>query len=133
MILLNFSDSNMPADTEIAVPTSSPRTTADLDLHPAVQRFAAAARAKFGDRLDRIVLYGSRAHGDHRPDSDYDIAIFVRDRVNAYTEYADLAGIAGWALADDDVEINAWLHRAEAWPSSTLPILRAIRRDGITL
>lgn len=123
----------MTAKIAIAAPSLSSRTAADLDLHPAVLRFVDAARAQFGDRLECIVLYGSRARGDHRPDSDYDVAIFVRDLVNAYTEYAPLAGIAGWTLADDDVEINAWLHRAETWTTNTSPFLREIRRDGVIL
>jgi uncharacterized protein len=80
-----------------------------------------------------MVLYGSRARGDHRPDSDYDIAIFVRDLENAYTEYAELATIAGWALADDDVEINGRLYRVDVLQESTLPLLRQIRRDGLAL
>jgi uncharacterized protein len=123
----------MPADTVIATPASTSRTAADLDLHPAVQRFVDAARAQFGGRLDRIVLYGSRARGDHRLDSDYDIAIFVHDLVNAYTEYAPLAGIAGWILVDDDVEINARLYAAETWRTGAAPFHREIRRDGIVL
>ena len=31
-----------------------------------------------GDRLLRMVLFGSRARGDHGVESDYDIAIIVR-------------------------------------------------------
>jgi predicted nucleotidyltransferase len=31
----------------------------------------------YGDRLARVVLYGSRARGDAHPDSDYDVAVFI--------------------------------------------------------
>lgn len=34
----------------------------------------------FGDRLTAVLLYGSRARGDAAADSDYDIAVFLRDR-----------------------------------------------------
>jgi hypothetical protein len=33
--------------------------------------FPAALGEAYGDRLERVVLYGSRARGDYRPDSDY--------------------------------------------------------------
>lgn len=30
-------------------------------------------------KVTRVILFGSRARGDARPDSDYDVAVFVRD------------------------------------------------------
>jgi len=33
--------------------------------------------------IDRLVLFGSRARGDHRPDSDYDLLIVVVRREEA--------------------------------------------------
>lgn len=33
-------------------------------------------------RVARVVLFGSRARGDARRDSDYDVAVFVRDMNN---------------------------------------------------
>ena len=123
----------MPADHTTAAHIRTPRYAREFDLHPAVLRFRDAVRNQFGDRLELIVLYGSRARGDHRPDSDYDIAIFVRDLDNLFTEYAPLAAIAGQALAQDDIEINAQLHPADAWQTSTAPLLRHIRQEGLAL
>ena len=41
-----------------------------------LQSFRAALNEMYGDRIDRVVLFGSRARGDARPDSDYDVAVF---------------------------------------------------------
>jgi uncharacterized protein len=51
---------------------------ADPTQHPALLRFAASVRALYGDRVERIVLFGSRARGDAREDSDWDVAVFLR-------------------------------------------------------
>jgi predicted nucleotidyltransferase len=37
----------------------------------------AALRAALGDRLVAVVLFGSRARGDHRPESDWDLLVIA--------------------------------------------------------
>ncbi len=47
--------------------------------NPILKRFRAALDEIYGDRLERVVLFGSHARGDARADSDYDIAVFMQD------------------------------------------------------
>lgn len=66
---------------------------ADRRLEDAVPRRAAArlrafrrqAERMLPDRITQVVLFGSRARGDARPGSDYDVAVFVRDLDNWLT------------------------------------------------
>src|ERR1700690_1611096 len=60
---------------------------------PAMRRFAAAVRALYGDRVERIVLFGSRARGDAREDSDWDVAIFLHDLGDWWTEAEPLGAV----------------------------------------
>ena len=39
---------------------------------PVLTRFCATVMEIYGDRVERVVLFGSRAHDDAKPDSDYD-------------------------------------------------------------
>lgn len=39
---------------------------------PVLRRFRAALDEAYGERIERVVLYGSRARGNARPDSDYE-------------------------------------------------------------
>ena len=43
-----------------------------------VQRFKERVTEALGDRLDRIVLFGSRARGDAEEDSDFDFLVTVQ-------------------------------------------------------
>jgi hypothetical protein len=46
---------------------------------PILQRFRAALDTLYRDRIERVVLFGSRARGDAREDSDYDVAVLLKN------------------------------------------------------
>jgi predicted nucleotidyltransferase len=48
-----------------------------LTHDPILTRFRAALDEIYGARLARVVLFGSRARGEARPDSDYDLAVLL--------------------------------------------------------
>ena len=60
---------------------------------PVLKRFRAELEKAYGEKLDRVVLFGSRARGDARPDSDYDVAVFLNRSRELWTESAALADI----------------------------------------
>src|SRR5450631_3697953 len=62
------------------------------NIDPIMSRFHAALDKIFGEQVERVVLFGSRSHGDARPDSDYDVAIFLRDPIGFGEEMRKIAG-----------------------------------------
>lgn len=44
----------------------------------AVKHFVRGLKQRLGGRLDRVLLFGSRARGDARADSDIDLLVLVR-------------------------------------------------------
>ncbi|ASJ02942.1 nucleotidyltransferase [Thermococcus profundus] len=38
-------------------------------------------REAFGDRVKEVIIFGSRARGDYREDSDFDILLILRDGI----------------------------------------------------
>jgi len=47
---------------------------------------------------ERIYLFGSRARGEARPESDYDLLVVVRERVGPGREMEQRANAALWGL-----------------------------------
>ena len=62
------------------------------ETDPVLSGFRQAMRELYGPRIERVVLYGSRARGDAKPDSDYDIAVFLRDLSSRWNEVRRIAG-----------------------------------------
>jgi|SRR5579863_9874350 len=56
-------------------------------------RYRKALDAMYGNRIERVVLFGSRARGDAHPGSDYDLAVFLRDMEDRGTEMDRLADL----------------------------------------
>jgi predicted nucleotidyltransferase len=99
---------------------------------PILKRFRAALDELYGDRIERIVLYGSRARGDHRDDSDYDVAVFLDDLTNRWKEVDRIAAITTDILIDTGELINAMVFPAGAYRERT-GFMHEVRLDGIDL
>jgi uncharacterized protein len=96
---------------------------------PILSRFRLALGKVYGERLERVVLYGSRARGDHQPDSDYDIAVFIKDPGSLGEEIRRLAGVETDILWDTGAVINALPFPAGAYRERT-GFMHELRRDG---
>jgi predicted nucleotidyltransferase len=99
---------------------------------PVLRRFKAALDAAYGSRIERVVLYGSRARGDARPDSDYDVAVFLRDLPDRWREMDRLADIGNEILDDEGKFVHAMAYSAGAYRELT-PLMHEIRKDGIAI
>ncbi|MGO8846640.1 MAG: nucleotidyltransferase domain-containing protein [Methylocella sp.] len=96
---------------------------------PILKRFRAALDEIYGNRLDRVVLFGSHARGEARPDSDYDIAVFLKDPDSFWKESGRLAEIETDILYDTGAVINALPFPAGAYREQT-PLMHEVRREG---
>jgi DNA-binding transcriptional ArsR family regulator len=82
-------------------------------------------------RLRGVFLYGSRARGDHRPDSDVDILI-VLDQIADYgTDLRRSSALASELSLDHDVTVTRLLVPEAAWTTRDRPIILSAARDAI--
>jgi predicted nucleotidyltransferase len=95
-------------------------------------RFRAALRELYGEQLERVILYGSRARGEARPDSDYDVAVFLRDLADRWAEADRIAIVATEILNETGAVIHAMPYRASDYGERT-PLMHEIRQEGLDL
>jgi predicted nucleotidyltransferase len=98
---------------------------------PILKRFRAALDEIYGERLERVVLFGSRAR-DAREDSDYDVAVFLEDLTDRWSELNRLADLSTDILYETGEFIHAMPYRAGSYQERT-PLMHEIRTDGIDL
>ncbi len=100
---------------------------------PVISKFRAALGKAYGPRLERAVLYGSRARGDAKPGSDYDIAVFLKNMDSRWDEFGTLAEIEVDLLDETGAVVHAMPYPAGSWSGRSSPLMHEIRRDGLDL
>ena len=110
---------------------SAAMTTA-LTSDPVLIRFRKASDAMYGQRIERVVLFGSRARGHARAESDHDIAIFLNDFEDRWSEVDQIIPLVTDILYDEGAFIHAMPYRAGAY-LERMPLMHEIRREGVDL
>jgi predicted nucleotidyltransferase len=99
---------------------------------PVLKRLRAALDQVYGERIERVVLFGSRARGDAHEDSDYDVAVFLRGMTDRFAEMDRLADLGTDILNETGEFVHAMPYRAGSYDERT-PLMLAVRSEGIDL
>ncbi len=99
---------------------------------PILSSFRDALGRVYGTRLERVVLFGSRARGDADPDSDYDVAVFLNDMPDRWAEIDRLTALKLPYLEHDAVFFDVMPYRAQDYDKET-GLMYAIRTEGVPL
>lgn len=86
----------------------------------------------YSARLERVLLFGSRARGEARPESDYDVAVFLEPLDDRWVELDRLADLRVNFLDEIGAFIDAKPYSADAYRAAT-PLMHEIRREGVEL
>jgi uncharacterized protein len=99
-------------------------TTGATKIDPVLQSFRQALVELYGPALNRVVLFGSRARGDAKAGSDYEL--------NRRVESNRLADLRVRFLDEGGPFFEAIPFRTSDYQKRT-PLMHEIRRDGLTL
>jgi predicted nucleotidyltransferase len=102
-------------------------------LIQALSEFKSDMGTLYGDKLYRVELFGSHARGDAEDDSDVDILVVLKGPVRPYDEIEKTGEIVSRISLKYDCVISCVFMDAERFATRNGPLLRNIRREGVSV
>jgi predicted nucleotidyltransferase len=87
----------------------------------------------YNEQLVKVVLYGSQARGDARPDSDIDILIVLEEPFNYSAEIERTGDFTATLSLQHNTVISRAFVSAERFHNENGPFFRNVRREGIAV
>jgi uncharacterized protein len=102
-------------------------------IYPAVHEFADSLRALYGNRLVKLVLYGSWARGTGRDDSDIDLLVVLKECGSPGIEIDVMIDAIDYVNLKYDVLLSVYPVSEAAAKEEKSPLLMNIRREGVVV
>ena len=107
----------------------------DATTKNALDTFKARLTKRYGSRLKSVLLFGSRARGDFRPDSDADVAVFLDYVTDPIREQMEMGDDAYDVWMESNIRIEPWVFEeaslADPDKYRAANLVKTIKREGI--
>lgn len=87
----------------------------------------------YGDRLVKLVLFGSQARGDATLGSDIDVMAVLKGEVRPGEELERTGDLVAALSLKYDVLLSMIFRPEEAFERAETPLLLNVRREGVTV
>lgn len=100
---------------------------------PVVLQFKEELKTHYGNRLNKLILYGSYARGSQWKESDIDLLVVLNDINSEIEEIKKLAELKIDLMLKYDIYISPNPTTAEKYRNSDLPLYVNIHKEGIEI
>lgn len=117
---LEFEELIRPEDAERA---RAAHQDPPLHVDPLAAAVAADLAELYDDRLRQVLVFGSRARGDHTEDSDLDLLVVLADPVEPWSELRAMREVLGRHFDRSFVVVSALPVAESMWDNPVEPVL----------
>jgi uncharacterized protein len=99
-----------------------------------IKDFTETMKNHYGDRLSKIILYGSYARGDFNEESDIDFWVLLNDEeVRVMKEISNTNDEVYDLTLKHDILVSMFATSKKKFETATQAFYRFVRKDGITV
>lgn len=92
-----------------------------------------ALAAIYGNRLVKLLIYGSQARGDADPGSDIDVLVVLNGQVDPCEEITRVSEATSHLSLAYDTVISCLFMQEKRYLHENSPLLMNIRREGVVI
>ncbi|WP_148763984.1 nucleotidyltransferase domain-containing protein [Dolichospermum lemmermannii] len=104
-----------------------------LTVNKILAKIKTFVQKTYQDNLDQVILFGSRARGDHHADSDVDILIVLKKPFNYSQEIEKTSIFISELSLECDLVISRVFAETKDFNSKNTPFFMNVRKEGIIL
>ena len=108
-----------------------------VEINPRVKSILAELRRGYeqiyGDRMVKLVLFGSQARGEAREDSDIDVLVVLKGPVEPAKERDRIGEFRAALCLEHGVVVACIYMSEEQYRQERSPLLVSVRREGMAL
>ena len=87
----------------------------------------------YGQRMNRILLFGSQARGDAEPESDIDVLVVLDGPVQPGAEIDRTSNLVAELSLANNVVVSCVFISSERYAAERSPLLMNVRREGVAI
>jgi uncharacterized protein len=87
----------------------------------------------YGERLEKLVLFGSQARGDAEPDSDIDVLVVLKGEVDDDLEIERTGSIMSQLSLRHSLVLSGVWVSVQEYESRRMPLVQAAHREGVSI
>jgi len=104
-----------------------------MKIEKILTKFKKQIQQLYGDRLKKVILYGSYARNEDTVESDIDLAIILEGEISPFKEIDKMSEISYEFVLNHNILISIHPISEERYLLTRTPFLMNIREDGILI